>query len=117
MDSTSTAPAHASAPPKISGDFAGPVKPTVPEPDVLRHIAPNEAEPPEEILKRILANRGLKYTQERREILQAVLSTHEHFDADWLFVSLQRLGSRVSKATVYRTLALLCECGLVREVF
>ena len=109
-------PDIASAPAHTDG-YAGPVKPVTPESDVLRHIAPGEAEPPEEILKHVLANRGLKYTQERREILQAVLSTHQHFDADWLYVHLQQAGSRVSKATVYRTLALLCECGLAREVF
>lgn len=97
--------------------FETPVKPAAPEADVLSYIAPGEKENPESILKRQLVRRGLKYTNERREILRAVLSTHEHFDADWLYKQMRKHDAKASKATVYRTIALLVECALIREVF
>jgi Fur family ferric uptake transcriptional regulator len=84
---------------------------------ILHQVAPGCTESPEAIFRRSLEQGGLKYTSERREILKAVLSTHEHFDADWLFVEMRKLGAKASKATVYRSLALLCEVGILREVF
>src|SRR5260370_32559360 len=100
-----------------SNSFAGPLKPQVAEEDVLHYIAAGCAEAPETIFKRSLERRGLKYTSERREILKAVMSTHEHFDADWLFMEMRRVGAKGSKATIYRSLDLLCEVGILREVF
>jgi Fur family transcriptional regulator, ferric uptake regulator len=54
-----------------------------------------------------------RITPERFEILSAVLRTDEHFDAESLFLGLRSAGSKVSRATVYKTLTLLHECGLV----
>src|SRR3972149_1142482 len=92
-------------PPPAQPRFAGPAKPERGEADVRRHVARGELEAPETILTRQLGRRGLKYTNERRDILRAVLSTHDHFDADWLFVNLRPPGAKGSKATVYRSLA------------
>src|SRR4051812_1877673 len=92
--------------------FTGPDKPPVAEDDVLHFIGPGCNESPETIVKRSLERRGLKYTSERREILKAVMSTHEHFDADWLFMEMRKVGAKASKATIYRSLVLLCEVGL-----
>src|SRR5438876_9341316 len=97
--------------------YAGPGKPSEPEDDVLHYIAPGYSESPETIFKRSLDRRGLKYTSERREILKAVMSTHEHFDADWLCAEMRKGGAKASRATVYRSLSLLCETGILREVF
>jgi Fur family ferric uptake transcriptional regulator len=85
--------------------------------NTINAVAPGEADSPEAILRRQLQRRGLKYTNERRELLIAVMSTHEHFDAETLYKLLTNRNSSVSKATVYRTIALLCECGILREVF
>jgi len=84
---------------------------------LLNERAPGYNESPEDILRRCLERRGLKYTLERREILKAALSTHEHFDADSLLLRMRQLGMKASKATIYRTLVLLCEFGMLREVF
>lgn len=46
-------------------------------------------------------------------MLDAVLAWNDHFDADNLFIYLKNNGSKVSRATVYKTLNLLHECGLV----
>lgn len=85
--------------------------------DLLHVVAPGETESPIQILKRQLARRGDKLTTSRIEILRTVLGTHEHFHADWLYDHIKKSGAKASKATVYRTLRVLCDCGLVREVF
>jgi Fur family ferric uptake transcriptional regulator len=57
-----------------------------------------------------------RLTAQRRAILDAVFSTAEHFTADQLLGWARRRDRSVSRATVYRTLPLLTESGLVREM-
>jgi Fur family ferric uptake transcriptional regulator len=73
---------------------------------------------PREKLEEFLATRGLRLTQERSSILDEVFSSHLHFDGDELATRLaNRPGAvRVSRATVYRTLRLMVEAGLIRRV-
>jgi Fur family ferric uptake transcriptional regulator len=54
-------------------------------------------------------------TPERYAILDAVLESQGHFDADSLYYRLIASGVKVSKATVYNTLDILQECGLVSK--
>ena len=64
-----------------------------------------------------LARRGLSNTAERQAVLQQILASGSHFQADELYLKLARHKSRpVSRATVYRTLSLLSDCGLIRKV-
>ena len=63
-----------------------------------------------------LTARGLRFTRERAHILDKVFSTHKHFKADELRLAMRTQNARVSKATIYRTLALLVESGLLRQV-
>ena len=64
-----------------------------------------------------LARRGLNNTPERRVVLQQILASGSHFQADELYLKLAANKSRpVSRATVYRTLGLLTDCGLIRKV-
>ncbi|HEX67741.1 MAG TPA: transcriptional repressor [bacterium] len=60
-----------------------------------------------------LREKGLKFTPERRKIAEEIFSFHDHFDAETLY---RRLKREVSLATIYRTLPLLRESGLIREV-
>ncbi len=62
-----------------------------------------------------LRRRGLRSTSQRRVVLAEVMRQEGHFDAESLHEELRRNGSAVSLATVYRTLALLHEAGLIRE--
>ncbi len=62
-----------------------------------------------------LRGRSLKYTGERKALLQAVFQAEHHFDADSLHMELRKKGGEISRATVYRTLDLLVQCGLVRK--
>ncbi len=59
---------------------------------------------------------GVKPTSQRLEIGTLLLSRPQHMSADEILSQLQRAGSKVSKATVYNTLKLFTEQGLIREV-
>ena len=63
-----------------------------------------------------LAQKKLRLTRPRRAIIEAVFSTQQHFTAEELLAWAQRRDKSVSRATVYRTLPLLTESGLVREM-
>jgi len=69
-----------------------------------------------EIFGTFLKSEGLRFTPEREKVLEEAFSVHKHFEAEDLLFRMRQHGHRVSKATVYRTLALLVQCGLLREV-
>lgn len=68
-----------------------------------------------DIFKKYLIAKGLKFTPERKLILEEVFSRHDHFDAEDLFQVFHGRGENVSRATIYRTLPLLISSGLVQE--
>lgn len=63
-----------------------------------------------------LQSRHIKVTAARRAVLDAVLSLTEHFEAEQVLHALRERGLRVGKATVYRTLPLLVDCGILKQV-
>jgi Fur family ferric uptake transcriptional regulator len=63
-----------------------------------------------------LAQRNLRLTAPRRAIIETVFSTRQHFTAEQLLEWSRHRDPSVSKATVYRTLPLLTESGLVHEM-
>lgn len=63
--------------------------------------------------ERFLRGRGLKVTRARLLIAERALSMPGHFSAAELWGALRERGASV--ATVYRTLELLAEAGLVRR--
>src|SRR6516165_3526946 len=63
-----------------------------------------------------LARKNLRLTGPRRAIIESVFSTRQHFTAEQLLTWARRRDKSVSRATVYRTLPLLTESGLVREM-
>jgi Fur family ferric uptake transcriptional regulator len=64
-------------------------------------------------LEDFIRSRGLKVTTSRRRVLGKLLSVRGHVAADDLVEQLRRDGTPVSKATVYRTLALVSGSGLI----
>ena len=60
-----------------------------------------------------LRGKGLRNTQARRTILDSVFGEESHFTAEDLLDRLRAHGDKVSRASVYRTLALLVEGGFV----
>lgn len=63
-----------------------------------------------------LKQEGLKWTSGREKVFREAVATEGHFEAEELAYRLRKKGSRVSKATVYRTLPLLVKAGLIKEV-
>ncbi len=70
----------------------------------------------EEIFRAYLRQKGLKFTPERQIVLKYVFEIHQHFEAEDLLLKIRSNGDRVSKGTIYRTLPLLVECNLIRQV-
>jgi Fur family iron response transcriptional regulator len=67
-------------------------------------------------LRRLLELHGITPTRQRLEVAAALLARPQHVSADQLTRMLQEQGSTVSRATVYNTLALFSERGVVREL-
>lgn len=65
------------------------------------------------LVERALRQRGFRWTQQRAAIVHTALLTHEHFTADELLVRCRQQDPNVSRATVYRTLAVLEQAGFV----
>ena len=63
-----------------------------------------------------LEGKNLRLTAQRQAIIETVFSTDKHFTAEQLLAWSRQRDKSVSRATVYRTLPLLTESGLVREM-
>jgi len=59
-----------------------------------------------------LRSRGMKFTPERRAIVREIAALGRHFGIDELHQRLRRKHS-ISLATLYRTIPLLLECGIL----
>jgi Fur family transcriptional regulator, ferric uptake regulator len=60
--------------------------------------------------------RGMRQTTQRDIIVEAAFSSDDHFTAEELLVKAKKLDPKTSRATLYRTISLLTECGLLREI-
>lgn len=63
-----------------------------------------------------LSSKGIRLTRQRRIILDVIENASEHLHASDLLRLARREDDRIDRATVYRTLALLKEQGLVEEL-
>lgn len=88
------------------------------------------------VFRRKLKSEGLKYTPERAQILDEIMRRDGLdggdgrggrggdgggggggvFEAEELMASMRKKGLRVSKATIYRTIKLLAEAGIIQQV-
>lgn len=63
-----------------------------------------------------LAKKGLRVTSQRLAIFDAAFAQKEHFTAEELLDHARAIDDSVSRATVYRTLPIMTESALLREV-
>jgi len=63
-----------------------------------------------------LRRNGVSPTIQRIEVAEVLLDRPRHLAADQILDELHAAGSQISKATVYNTLRLFSEKGLVREL-
>lgn len=69
-----------------------------------------------EKFKAYLATKGLRVTNQRLAIFEAAFARKEHFTAEELLDHARAIDDSVSRATVYRTLPIMTESALLREV-
>ena len=67
-------------------------------------------------LHQFIQSKGLRNTPQRDVIVEAIFSSEEHFNADELWERVRKTQSKSSRATVYRTITLLVEAGLLHEI-
>jgi Fur family transcriptional regulator, iron response regulator len=65
---------------------------------------------------KLLAKHGITPTQQRILIAQEMLHKHQHLSADQVLQRVNAHSNTVSKATVYNTLGLFTEKGMIKEV-
>lgn len=71
-----------------------------------------EIDPRNEVLSAYMSQRGLKNTRQRSLIVDAFFGQGGHLSVEDVWSKVRMQDSKVSVATVYRTMRLLGECGL-----
>jgi len=69
-----------------------------------------------EKFRSFLTRKGLRATNQRLAIFDAAFAQPEHFTAEQLLDFARAIDDSVSRATVYRTLPIMTESALLREV-
>ena len=69
-----------------------------------------------ERLDTFIKRKGLRHTPQRNAIVEIIFASDEHFTPDELWERLRGTDAQTSRATLYRTLALLTEAGLLQEI-
>ena len=71
---------------------------------------------PQRVFAEYIATHGLKNTPQRRLIVNVFLNSKNHLSTEELYETVRSEDASVGQATVYRTLKLLHEAGLAKEL-
>ena len=63
-----------------------------------------------------IQQRGMRRTAQRDVIVEAAFESDDHFTAEELLTKAKKIDPATSRATLYRTVSLLVDCGLLREI-
>ncbi len=70
----------------------------------------------QKILKDYLLAKNLRNSEQRSKILETFLKSERHISADELYRMVKKRIPTIGYATIYRTLKILCECGICKEL-
>jgi Fur family ferric uptake transcriptional regulator len=71
---------------------------------------------PQEVFAEYLAAENLKMTPQRRVILDTLLKKNDHLSSEELYALVKKRDASIGQATVYRTLKLLSDSGLIEPL-
>ncbi|MCP2520587.1 transcriptional repressor [SCandidatus Aminicenantes bacterium Aminicenantia_JdfR_composite] len=69
-----------------------------------------------QIFENYIRSKNLKQSKQRMQILEIFLKTEKHLTAEELYRLVKRRFPSIGYATIYRTLKLLCDCGICSEL-
>jgi Fur family ferric uptake transcriptional regulator len=67
-------------------------------------------------IKTALRERGYRITPQRRAVIKAIAGTHEHMTPSELYEKVRRDNPGIGLVTVYRTMEILTDIGLICEL-
>lgn len=70
----------------------------------------------EDVFNEYIRRKNLKHSETRLQILAAFLGSERHLTVDELYSLVKKKHKGVGYATLYRTLKLMCESGMCREL-
>lgn len=70
-----------------------------------------------ELMQEKLVAAGHRLTAARKSIIETLVGSHGHITADDLAAKVRGVAPQVGRMTVYRTLDLLCELGVIRPIY
>jgi Fur family peroxide stress response transcriptional regulator len=69
-----------------------------------------------EFLSKRLAEKGLRFTSQRKHVYEVLISQRDHPTAEEVFMRTKQSKPEISMATVYNSLDALVQCKVVRQV-
>jgi Fur family transcriptional regulator, ferric uptake regulator len=85
------------------------------EPAAPPRVGPGKPQQRMESFHARLRDRGLKSTAPRDDIARVFFELGRHVSAEELYAEVKKINPHVGYATIYRTLKLMKECGLLSE--
>jgi len=68
------------------------------------------------VFRQYLKNNGLLHSKPREQILETFMKAKSHLTIDDLYNAVRKKNPKIGLATVYRTMRVICDCGLAREL-
>ena len=68
-----------------------------------------------DVLKQYLQDKGFRNTPERYTILEEIYNMEHHFNVDDLYLLMMQKKYHVSKTTIYNTIEIFLDAGLIRK--